>query len=101
MTRQEANRRLVSDLKLVTRDAEDLLNATAEDAEEAVRNVRDRLATTLESAKATCESLQEKSVQTAKATEQVIRAHPYESFGIGLGIVLVIGVLLSHRSVTS
>ena len=53
MTPQEANQRLAGDLKLVVRDAEDLLKATAGEAGEKVKEVRSRLATALESAKAT------------------------------------------------
>ena len=31
--------------------------------------------------------------EAAKATDQVIRGHPYESIGIALGVGLLIGVL--------
>lgn len=97
MTTQEANQRLTSDLKLVVRDAEDLLKATAGEAGEKVKEVRSRLASALESAKATCEKLQDKTVQAAKATDQVIREHPYESIGVAFGVGLLIGVLVGRR----
>jgi ElaB/YqjD/DUF883 family membrane-anchored ribosome-binding protein len=97
MTAQEANQRLASDLKLVMRDAEDLLKATAGEAGEKVKEVRSRLANALESAKATCERLQDKTVQAAKATDHVFREHPYESIGIAFGVGLLIGVLVGRR----
>jgi len=97
MTPQEANQRLAGDLKLVVRDAEDLLKATAGEAGEKVKEVRSRLATALESAKATYERVQDKTVQAAKATDHVIREHPYESIGIAFGVGLLIGVLVGRR----
>jgi ElaB/YqjD/DUF883 family membrane-anchored ribosome-binding protein len=97
MTAQEANQRLSGDLKLVMRDAEELLKATAGEAGERVKEVRGRLTTALESAKATCERLQDKTVQAAKATDNVIREHPYESIGIAFGVGLLVGVLVGRR----
>jgi len=97
MTRQEANQRLAGDLKVVMHDAEELLKATTNEAGEKVKEIRSRLARTLESAKATCENLQEKAAQAAKATDHVIREHPYESIGIAFGVGLLIGILASRR----
>jgi len=97
MTTQEANQRLTGDLKVVMRDAEDLLKATAGQAGEKVAEVRSRMSSALESAKATCHNLQEKTVEAAKATDKVIRDHPYESIGVAFGVGLLIGVLVTRR----
>jgi len=97
MTIHEANQRLAGDLKLVMRDAEDLLKATAGEAGEKVKEVRSRLASAMESAKVTCEKLQEKTAETARATDHVIREHPYESIGAAFGVGLLIGVLVARR----
>lgn len=97
MTPQEANQRLVSDLKLVMRDAEDLLKATAGEVGDKVQEIRGRLTAALESARATCERLQDKTVEVAQATDQVIREHPYQSIGIAFGAGLLIGVLAGRR----
>jgi len=97
MTSQEANQRLAGDLKEVVSDAEDLLKATAGEAGEKVKEVRSRLARALESAKATYERVQDKTVQAAKATDHAIREHPYESIGIAFGVGLLIGVLVGRR----
>ena len=97
MTTQQANERLASDLKAVVRDAEELMKATAGQAGEKISEVRKRLATALESAKATCHRLEEKTVAAAKATDQTIRAHPYESIGIAFGLGLLVGVLVARR----
>jgi ElaB/YqjD/DUF883 family membrane-anchored ribosome-binding protein len=97
MTTQEANERLSGDLKNVVRDAEDLLKATAGHAGEKVTEVRHRLSAALESAKETCHRIQDKTVEAAKATDKVIRAHPYESIGVAFGVGLLIGVLVTRR----
>ena len=85
------------DLKQVVRDAEDLLKATAGEAGEKVKEVRNRLTAALESAKDTCERLQDQTVQAAKTTDRTIREHPYESVGIALGVGLLVGVLVGRR----
>ena len=92
-----ANERLTSDLKTVVQDAEELMNATAGQAGEKVSEARSRLAAALESAKATCQRVEEKTVAAAKATDQTIRAHPYESIGIAFGLGLLVGVLVARK----
>ncbi len=96
MTTAEANAKLMSDLKAVARDAEELLKATAGQAGEKLSAVRSRLTTALESAKGTCDNLQEKTA-AAKATDQCIRNHPYETIGVAFGLGLLAGVLISRR----
>jgi ElaB/YqjD/DUF883 family membrane-anchored ribosome-binding protein len=97
MTTHEANHRLATDVRAVMRDAEELLKATAGETGEKVTEIRSRLAEALESAKESCGHLQERAVKTAKATDHVIREHPYESIGIALGVGLLIGVLVGRR----
>jgi ElaB/YqjD/DUF883 family membrane-anchored ribosome-binding protein len=97
MTTADANEQLVKDLKTVAHDAEDLLKATAGQAGEKLTEVRHRLSAALESAKCTCHGLEEKAVATAKATDQCIRRHPYESIGVAFGLGLLIGVLVGRR----
>ncbi len=97
MTIHDANRRLAGDLKLVMRDAEDLLKATAGEAGDKVKEVRSRLASAMESARETCEKLQDKTLEAAKATDHVIREHPYESIGVAFGLGLLIGLLVARR----
>jgi ElaB/YqjD/DUF883 family membrane-anchored ribosome-binding protein len=97
MTTAEANARLASDLKAVVRDAEELMKATAGQAGEKLTELRGRLAAALESAKATCHRLEEKTVAAAKATDRTIRDHPYESIGIAFGVGLLVGVLVGRK----
>jgi ElaB/YqjD/DUF883 family membrane-anchored ribosome-binding protein len=85
------------DLRVLVRDAEELLKATAGDVSEKAKEARSRLAETLEKAKATCHRLQSKTVAAAKATDKIIRDHPYESIGVAFGLGLLIGVVVARR----
>ena len=89
--------KLVTDLKRVVRDSEELLKDSAGAVGEKAGDVRERLSQTLESAKATCRRLEEKAIEGAKATDKVIRTHPYESIGVAFGIGLLIGVLVTRK----
>jgi len=79
-------------------DAQALLAATAHVAEEKVVEARRRLTAAIEKGKETWHAMQEKAVAGAKATDQVIRDHPYQSIGIALGVGALIGFLLSRRN---
>jgi len=79
-------------------DAQALLAATAHVAEEKVMAARHRLAAAIEKGKETWNAVQEKAVAGAKATDEVIRDHPYQSIGIALGVGALIGFLISRRN---
>ena len=89
--------KLVSDLKTVARDTEELLKASAGEVSDKAREARARLAAAVERAKESCERLQEKAVAGARATDKAIREHPYQSIGIAFGIGLLIGVLVARK----
>ena len=89
--------RLVSDLKTVTKDAEELLKTVSGEKGNGSHEIRMRLSSAIESAKATYRRLEEKAVAGAKATDKVIREHPYESLGVAFGMGLLVGVLVARR----
>jgi ElaB/YqjD/DUF883 family membrane-anchored ribosome-binding protein len=89
--------KLVTDLKRVMRDSEELLQASAGAVGDKAHDLRERLAQTLEAARVTCHRLEERTVEAAKATDKVIRAHPYESIGVAFGLGLLIGVLVARK----
>ena len=97
MTTEQTNEKLANDLKSLAHDADELMKATAGQTGEKVGELRSRLATALESAKATCQRLEEKTVAAAKATDHAIREHPYESIGIAFGLGLLVGVLVARK----
>lgn len=89
--------KLVHDLKAISRDAEDMLQATAGELSDKARDARARLTSALESAKATCGRLQDQAVAGARATDRVIREHPYQTVGVAFGVGLLVGVLALRR----
>jgi ElaB/YqjD/DUF883 family membrane-anchored ribosome-binding protein len=93
--------KMIDDLKVVARDAEVLIKATASDVGEKSKEARERLMETLESAKATAMQLEarleQQAIAAAKATDKAIREHPYQSLGIAFGVGLLIGVLTNRR----
>ncbi len=89
--------RLLADLRTVVRDAEQLLAATPEALGEKAHEVRERLADTLENAKAACRRAEDRAIDAAKSADKVIRDHPYQSIGIALGVGLLVGMLIAKR----
>ena len=89
--------RLVSDLKTVTREAEELLKTVSGEEGNGSHDLRMRLSSAIDSAKETYRRLEEKAVAGAKATDKVIREHPYESLGVAFGLGLLVGVLVTRK----
>ncbi len=79
-------------------DAQALLSATAHVAEEKVVEARKRLTAAIEKGKEAWNSVQEKAIAGAKATDHVIRENPYKSIFVALGVGAVIGYLLRRRN---
>jgi ElaB/YqjD/DUF883 family membrane-anchored ribosome-binding protein len=77
--------------------AREALSATVEAADEKMTEARNRLAAALESARAAYNHAEEKAVETAKATDKLIRANPYTSLGVALGVGALIGFFLGRR----
>jgi ElaB/YqjD/DUF883 family membrane-anchored ribosome-binding protein len=89
--------KLVQDFKVVVHDAESLLKATAGELGEKAKDARHRLAASLESAKGSFHKLEDKAIAGARATDRVIRDHPYQSIGVAFGVGLLIGVLVTRK----
>jgi len=53
-----------------------------------------KLDAAIEGAKDACERLEKRAAAAARATDKVIKKHPYEAIGVGLGLGLLIGVLV-------
>jgi ElaB/YqjD/DUF883 family membrane-anchored ribosome-binding protein len=71
--------KLVKDLKTAACDAEELIKATAGELNDKSREARLRLKATLNSAKDSCEALEERALNGVKAADRKIRTYPYES----------------------
>jgi ElaB/YqjD/DUF883 family membrane-anchored ribosome-binding protein len=87
----------LADFKSVTKDAEDLVRETASGLGDRAREARARLAASLASCRANLAKLNEKAIEGAKATDRVIREHPYQSIGVAFGLGILIGVLVTRK----
>jgi ElaB/YqjD/DUF883 family membrane-anchored ribosome-binding protein len=96
-----ARERVLTGLKTLTRDTENLLKATANDVSHKTREVRARVAATLRRAKSACAELQQPAIAAAGAvarkTDTAIRAHLYESIGVAFAAGFLIGTLIGRR----
>jgi Uncharacterized conserved protein len=94
---EQSTEKLLQDLREVVRDGEELLKAGASELGERGSAAREKLAAALEVARETQQRLQERAMQGARATDQLIRANPYQAVGIAFGVGLLVGVLAGRR----
>lgn len=91
---ETSTEKLVEDLMLLVHDAEDLIAATgASLAEES----KEQLRSALERVKSRSEKIKEHAVASARATDRLIRKHPYSSLGFAFGAGLLIGLLARRK----
>jgi ElaB/YqjD/DUF883 family membrane-anchored ribosome-binding protein len=93
--------KLMSDLRVVIADAEELLRMTADEAGEGAADIRSRVQARMNQAKADLVHLQEAAVAKARAaghaTDEFVHENPWKSIGIAAGIGLVVGLLVGRR----
>lgn len=93
--------KVMEDLKTLANDAEELLKATAGEVGDKMsakaKEARSRLAVALERAKESCSKWEDKTAAAARATDKVIRQHPYESLGGAFVLGVLLGVLIGRR----
>lgn len=93
--------KLMSDLRLVIADTEELLRLTRHDASGVAAEVRQRIEGRLSKARAELQSLQDAAVAKVKAAghaaDEFVHESPWKSVGIAAGVGLVIGLLIGRR----
>lgn len=98
---QETRDKLVTDLKVVLSDAEELLRLTAADASGKLSDVRSRLGEHAAVAKERLGELEEvvaaRTKEVAKATDTYVHEHPWQSIGVAAGVAFLLGMLSSRR----
>lgn len=93
--------KLMTDLRLIVADAEELLRATAGQAGEGAAEVRTKVEASLARARDGLSQVQDAAVVKAKAAgrqaDDYVHEHPWPSIGLAAGIGLVLGVLIGRR----
>lgn len=100
-TTAAARDRLVSDLKLLIADAEDILKLTAGQAGDKAAEVRARIEARVAEAREQLAGLQDDAVAAARAAgesaDRYVRTNPWQAVGMAACAGLVLGVLLGRR----
>lgn len=93
--------RLVTDMKSVIADAEDMLHATADQVGEKVANLRARIQERLKDARvrlsAAEAALITKTRAAARATDAYVHESPWTAVGIAAGVGLLVGLIIGRR----
>lgn len=87
---ETAENNLMTDLKAVIADAEELLRATADQAGPRVDEIRARAEESLRAAR-------EHLKGTGAELDAQVRAHPWAAVGIAAGVALIVGILLTRK----
>jgi ElaB/YqjD/DUF883 family membrane-anchored ribosome-binding protein len=98
----EAQRdKVVTDLRNVIHDAEELLKLSASDVGAEAMAMRERVRARLAQAKESLVHLQEAAVERAKLAgrkaDDYVHDHPWPSIGIAAGVGVLLGLLIGRR----
>lgn len=93
--------KLVSDLRVVISDTEELLRATAGAAGDKVGELRERLGVRLRDTKERLIDLEaavvDKTKAAARATDDFVHEQPWKAVGVAAALGLALGVLIGRR----
>lgn len=93
--------KMLSDLRQVIDDAEELLRVTADQAGDSVTEVRRRIQSRLRIAQADLSDLQDAAVHQVKAardaTDEFVHQNPWASIGIGATLGLILGLVVARQ----
>ena len=98
---QVSKDKLVSDLKVLIGDTEELLKATAGQAGEKVAIARERIQASLAVYKDRLidaeRAMMERTKEAARATDEYVHEHPWQAVGAAAGIGFLLGMLIARR----
>ena len=93
--------KLVTDIKAVIADAEDILKATADQTGEKIANLRVRIQDRLLGARIRLDAAEaaliDKTRAAARAADDYVHESPWQAVGIGAGVGFLLGLLLGRR----
>ena len=93
--------KLMSDLKLVVSDAEELLRLTTSQAGDKASAARERIQASIAAAKEqlsdTHAAVLARGKETIDATDELVHEHPWQAVGLAALAGVAVGVLLARR----
>jgi ElaB/YqjD/DUF883 family membrane-anchored ribosome-binding protein len=98
---KDSQSRLSRDVRAMVDDAEALLRHAVRDTGEGYDEARSRLERSLKTARAELEGVEHALLDNARrakeATDEYVHQHPWQSMGIGAGVGLLLGMLISRK----
>lgn len=93
--------KLISDLKLVIADSEELLRATAGQAGDKMAEIRTKATDRIANLKAQLldaeTAMVEKAKQVGRVTDDYVHDNPWRSIGVAAGVGFIVGLLIGRR----
>lgn len=89
--------KLAEDIKTLVRDAEALLRASAENAEDLTDDARERAERSLHALRRQLNDIERDLKGRAEVLDDYVRDNPWTAVGIAGGIALLAGLLLGRR----
>lgn len=93
--------KLIGDLKLVIRDAEELLRNTGQQMDDGYQAARAKFESTLSNARNELSTLEDRFMAGTRdamdSADQYVQENPWQAVGVGALAGLVIGLLLGRR----
>ena len=93
-TEREHTQRAMEEAKAAARQTGEQIKSTAGEMAQTGKEAASRIGAAWETAR---NNIQEKATTSARATDRVIRDHPYETIGIAFGIGVLLGVLINRK----
>lgn len=101
MTTDVSKEKLVTDVKVLIGDTEELLRATAGQAGDKINGARERLHVSLGEAKSKLaeleKALRERGKEAAQSAEEYVRENPWPSLGMAAAVGFLVGALINRR----
>jgi ElaB/YqjD/DUF883 family membrane-anchored ribosome-binding protein len=98
---QVSRDKLVTDLKVLVSDTEELLKATAGQAGEKIAVARERIQGSLAVYKEKLldaeQAMMERTKEAARATDEYVHEHPWQAVGAAAGVGFLLGMLIARR----
>ena len=93
--------KLISDLKAVVTDAEELLRATTAQAGEKASAARERIQASIAAAKEQLDDTRSMVMQRGREavdkTDELVHEHPWHAIGVAALAGMVVGIMISRR----
>ena len=98
---QQAKDQLIADFRSIVIDGEELLRATTDDGNGVTNAVRAKIEASLRDARRKLGEVEAivtaQARDAAKATDEMVREHPWKAVGIAAAVGVLLGLLIQRR----